>query len=196
MSRKSIFEFVRERIVPINAAFVFSGALVMALDLVAPKESYFVAVGISLGSFLSLLMIADLIFHFGQSRMWRSAAWQFALASSLLILGLGPYFKARAETDVVLANQFESVGVLQQNLMSIQVELQDIKLALSAVKPKDTCKELATKAIEFREDGLETQTDIDTLILITQACISVNERQLHMLKRTESDFLSFSKGRS
>ena len=195
-SRKSVFEFVRERIVLINAVFVFSGALVVALDLVAPKESYFVAVGVSLASVFVLLLFADLIFPealhvlkpirglwMGQSRIWRSAAWQFLLASSLLILGLGAYFKAKVETDIVLAHQFEPVGVLQQKLLSTQIDLRDIKVALNAVRHEDTCKQLATQSIEPGEDGLETQNDIDALLLITQACITVNERKLHMLKR-------------
>lgn len=196
-SRKSVFEFVRERIVPINAVFVFSGAFVVALDLVAPKESYFFAVGVSLASFFVLLMFADMIFHdavhilnpirgfwMGQSRIWRSAAWQFALASSLLIVGLGAYFKARAETDVELANQNQSVSVLQQKLLSIQIDLREIKVALSAVRPEDTCKQLAIQSIEFEEERIETQTEIDALLLITQACITVHEKKLQMLKRT------------
>lgn len=195
-TRKSVFEFVRERIVPINALFVFSGALVVALDLVAPKESYFFAVGVSLASVFVLLMFADLIFHdavyilrpirglwMGQSRIWRSAAWQFALASSLLIVGLGAYFKARAE-GVEQSNQNESVSVLQQKLRNIQLDLREIKAALSPVRPEETCKQLAAKSVEFGNVGIATQTEIDALLSITQACITLYERKRQMLKST------------
>lgn len=192
-SKKSVFEFVRERIVPINALFVFSAALVLALDRVAPKESYFIFVGAGFTAFFVLLMVADYVFDdvlrvkpisglwMGQSRIWRSPVWQFSLASSLLIVGLGAYFEAKAG-NAELTSQHESVAVLQQKLLSIQFDLRDIKLALSAVRHEDTCRLLATEFIS--EDGIKKRSDINALLLITQACITVHEKNLQMLKRT------------
>jgi len=211
MSRKTLFEFVRERIVPINAVFVFSGGLVMALDFVAPKGAYLQAVGIGLASLFVLLMIVDLVFHdtvqrwldrptiglmrlvkglwMGQSQIWKSAAWQFAIAISVLIVGLGAYSKAKAETGGILASQFESVAALQRNLLGIQMDLQDIKQTLANVKQEtssDPRKELVNLGIQFTENDFDkavAQNDVRALALFVQARITLNERKLTVVRR-------------
>lgn len=211
MSRKTLFEFVRERIVPINAVFVFSGGLVMALDFVAPKGAYLQAVGIGLASLFVLLMIVDLVFHdavqrwldrptiglmrlvkglwMGQSQIWKSAVWQFAIAISVLIVGLGAYSKAKAETGGILASQFESVAALQRNLLGIQMDLQDIKQTLANVKQEtssDPRKELVNLGIQFTENDFDkavAQNDVRALALFVQARITLNERKLTVVRR-------------
>ncbi len=211
MSRKTLFEFVRERIVPINAVFVFSGGLVMALDFVAPKGAYLQAVGIGLATLFVLLMIVDLVFHdtvqrwldrpaiglirlvkglwMGQSKIWKSAAWQFAIAISVLIVGLGAYSQAKAETGGILASQFESVAALQKNLLGIQMDLQDIKQTLKNVKQEtssDPRKELVNLGVQFTENDFDkavAQNDLRALALFVQDPITLNERKLTVVKR-------------
>lgn len=211
MSRKTLFEFVRERIVPINAVFVFSGGLVMALDFLAPKGAYLEVFGIALASLFVLLMIVDLIFHdtvqrwlakpaiglirlvqalwMGQSQIWKSAAWQFAIAISLLIVGLGAYSKAKADTGGILASQFESVASLQKSLFGIQMDLQDIKHTLKNVKQEtstDPRKELVNLGMQFTENDFDKAVahgDVRALELFSQARITLNERKLTVVRR-------------
>lgn len=215
MSRKTLFEFVRERIVPINAVFVFTGGLVVALDFVAPKGAYLAVVGMGLALLFVLLMIVDLVFHdtvhrwldrpaiglirlvkglwMGQSQIWKSAAWQFAITISLLIVGLGMYSKAKAETGGILASQFESVATLQKSLLGIQMDLQDIKQTLKNVKQEtstDPRKELVNLGIQFSEDGLNravAEGDIRALELFVQAKFTLSEGKedtIHRLATT------------
>jgi hypothetical protein len=203
IKRKTLFEYVREILVPINAVFVFSNGVVIALDLMAPQGAYLQALGILMAVFVVGLMIAERFapeqvgrwldrpaqgliqvlktIWMRQRPIWRSPTWLMAILITVTVIFLGQVSKAKAETGGILATHFESFAYVQQHIFDIKTDLKEIKEQLKNVKKEtseDPRKELANLGVKWREDALEDavqQSDLQVLKLFVESNFVPND---------------------
>ena len=203
VKRKTLFEHVRETLVPINAVFVFSNGVVIALDLMAPQGAYLQALGIMMAVFVVGLMTAErfapeqvgrwldrpaqgLIQLFKtiwmrQRPIWRSPTWLVTILITVIVIFLGQVSKAKAETGGILATHFESFAYIQQHILEIKTDLKEIKEQLKNVKreiSEDPRKELTNLGIKWQENDFEDavrKSDLKVLKLFLDSDFVPNE---------------------
>lgn len=203
IKRKTLFEYVREILVPINAVFVFSNGVVIALDLMAPQGAYLQALGILMAVFVVGLMIAERFapeqvgrwldrpaqgliqvlktIWMRQRPIWRSPTWLMAILITVTVIFLGQVSKAKAETGGILATHFESFAYVQQHIFDIKTDLKEIKEQLKSVKKEtseDPRKELTNLGIKWQENDFEDavqRSDLKVLKLFVDSDFVPNE---------------------
>jgi hypothetical protein len=154
----SLFLFVRERIVPINAVIALSLSLSLALDFLAPKAPYLAWLSYALAGVVLACMAAELIapvwvghwldrstkgapglfkrLWMGYRPAWRSPAWQAVAVITCGVLVLGQVSKAKAAEGGILASQFPSVSSLQAALLDLKKYTQAIKQGVDELNAK------------------------------------------------------------
>ena len=154
----SLFTFIRERIVPINAVIALSVTLSLALDFLAPKAPYLAWLSYGLAALVLLCMAAELIAPFrvrrwldssseslldpikrlwmGQRHAWRSPAWQTVAAVTATVLVLGQVSKAKASDGGILVSQFPQMSNIQAVWLDLKKDNQAIKSAVKEVSDK------------------------------------------------------------
>ncbi len=154
----SLFTFVRERIVPINAVIALSVTLSLILDFLAPKAPYLAWVSYALAGVVLACMAAELIapvwvgqwldrsakgasgllkrLWMGYRPAWRSPAWQAVAVVTCSVLILGQVSKAKAAEGGILASQFSGVSSLQAALFDLKKDTQAIKQGVDEINAK------------------------------------------------------------
>jgi hypothetical protein len=154
----SLFTFVRERIVPINAVIALSITLSLVLDFLAPKAPYLAWVSYALAGVVLACMLAELIapvwvgqwldrstqgasgllkrLWMGHRPAWHSPAWQAVAVVTCSVLVLGQVSKAKAADGGILASQFSSVSSLQAALFDLKKDTQAIKQGVDEINAK------------------------------------------------------------
>lgn len=201
---KPFFEFIRERVVPVNAVIVLSGFVVAALDFLAPRAPYLKSLGIALSGLVLMMMVLELGFpaqvdkwikatskglpaflnrmRMGHASSLHSPAWQVLGVIAVVVFGLGQASAAKASVGGLLASQFPSIASLQSTMLGMRDDLKDIKEKLKNVKQEtssDPRKELANLAIPWSEAGLEqavANQDVKAIKLFAQANFQSQKR--------------------
>lgn len=154
----SLFTFVRERIVPINAVIALSVTLSLVLDFLAPKAPYLAWFSYALAAVVLACMAAELIapvwvgqwldrstkgasgllkrLWMGYRPAWRSPAWQAVAVVTCGVLVLGQVSKAKAAEGGILASQFSGVSNLQAALFDLKKDTQAIKQGVDEINAK------------------------------------------------------------
>lgn len=152
----SLFTFVRERIVPINAVIGLSITLSLILDFLAPKAPFLAWVSYALAVVVLLVMLAELIkpeavsrwlenatqgagavlkkMWMGQRPAWRSPAWQTAALLAVAVLILGQVSKARAQEGGWLASRFTGVANAQAAWLDLKKDTETIKEGMNELR--------------------------------------------------------------
>lgn len=152
----SLFIFVRERIVPINAVIALSITLSLILDFLAPKAPFLAWVSYALAVVVLLVMLAELIkpvavsrwlenstqgagavlkkMWMGQRPAWRSPAWQTAALLTIAVLILGQVSKARAQEGGWLASRFAGVANAQAAWLDLKKDTEAIKEGMNELR--------------------------------------------------------------
>ena len=154
--KKTLFEFIRERIVPINAVIALSVTLALILDFFAPKAPYLAWISYGLAALVMSAMLAELLapafvgrwlerttqgtpslikrMWMGQRPVWRSPAWQTSLVVMVVVLILGQVSKAKAGSGGFMASQFPSIADAQAALFDLKKDTQAIKEAVKEIQ--------------------------------------------------------------
>lgn len=123
-----IFQFIRERILPVNIIIVLSIIISLCLDFFAPKGHFLAWSSYGLVIVLLIIVVLELItpslirkfrasrnlkilnclrkLWMGESYSWQSPAWQTIVLITLLILFLGQVSKNRQNEGGILASRF------------------------------------------------------------------------------------------
>lgn len=203
VKNKTVFEFVKDRLAPINAVFIFSNGVVVALDLLAPHGPYLQNLGIIMALPIFAMMIAELIAPEMVSRwlaqpagvlnqavkkiwkrhcpLWRSPQFRLMMMVAVVVIILGQVSKAKAETGGFFATNFETFAYVQRNLLDIKTDLKEIKHQLKSVKQEtseDPRKELINLGLQWREDDFENavqKADLKVLKLYVESDFVPND---------------------
>ena len=154
----SLFTFVRERIVPINAVIALSVTLSLVLDFLAPKAPYLAWLSYTLAGVVLACMLAELIapvwvgqwldrstkgasgllkrLWMGYRPAWRSPAWQAVAVVTCSVLILGQVSKAKAAQGGILASQFSSLQSIQATWIDLKKDTQAIKQGVDEINAK------------------------------------------------------------
>lgn len=138
----TLFVFIRERIVPINAVIALSATLALVLDFLAPKAPYLAWVSYILCGFVLACMALELIapeklntwlqtpaqglgkqfqrLWMGRRPVWSSPAWQALALVAVVATVIGAASKARAYEGGLLASTFPAVKNYQASFASLQ----------------------------------------------------------------------------
>lgn len=203
VSKKTVYELAKERLVPINAIFTFSGGVVTALDLMAPQGPYLSYLGIFMATPIALVMVAEwfapkFVNHWlaqpavGWSHavkmiwkrhrpLWLSLQLKLMALIAVVVVILGQVSKAKAETGGILATHFESFAYVQKHILDIKTDLKEIKDQLKNVKQEisaDPRKELTNLGLQWREDDFENavqKADLKVLKLYVESDFVPND---------------------
>lgn len=152
----SLFVFVRERIVPINAVIALSATLSLALDFLAPKAPYLAWVSYAMAGAVLACMLAELVaplwvgrwldrsttgasgvlkrLWMGYRPAWRSPAWQAVAVVTLSVLILGQVSKAKAAEGGIMASQFAGIQSAQAAWLDLKKDTQEIKDGINELR--------------------------------------------------------------
>lgn len=152
----SLFVFVRERIVPINAVIALSVTLSLVLDFLAPKAPYLAWFSYALAGVVLACMLAELVapvwvgqwldrsskgasglikrLWMGYRPAWRSPAWQAVAVVTCSVLVLGQVSKAKAAEGGILASQFSSIQGAQAAWLDLKKDTQAIKEGMNELR--------------------------------------------------------------
>jgi hypothetical protein len=200
---KTIFEFAKDRLAPINAVFIFAGGVVVALDLLAPHGPYLQNLGIIMALPVIVMMIAELIAPEMVSSwlaqpagalsqaikkiwkhhcpLWMSPQFRLMIMVALVVVILGQVSKAKAETGGFFATNFETLAYAQKNILGIRTDLKEIKDLLKNVKQEtsaDPRKELTNLGLKWQEDDFENavrKSDLKVLKLYVESDFIPND---------------------
>lgn len=200
---KTLFEFIRERFVPINAVVGLALSIMAVLDFMAPQAPYLKWLGILLGGIVLVLMLVELIFpenfehwikstskglpailfrmRMGYSISLRSPAWQSLGALAIVVFVLGQASAAKAREGGVLASEFPSLASLQKTILGVREDLKDIKEQLKNIKQEtsaDPRKELTNLGIRWTDDALVLavrNSDVRVIKLFVESRFVPNE---------------------
>ena len=179
IKNKSLFEFIRERLVPINAVIAFSVTIAAILDFFAPKAPYLAWLSYGLASIVLVAMLAEIItpskvniwlensaqgvfsifkrMWMGYRPVWHSPIWQVCTLVATIVLILGQVSQAKADSGGFIASKFSTVANLQSILFEVKNDLNAIKESLKNVK-KETSenprKELTNLGYSIDQAGL------------------------------------------
>jgi hypothetical protein len=165
----TLFTFVRERIVPINAVIAISATLALVLDFISPKAPYLAWVSYGLCGIVLACMALELIapekvntwlktpaqglskqcqrLWMERRPVWNSPAWQALALVAAVATVIGSASKARAYEGGLLASTFPAVRNYQASFSSLQDALDDLNKKIDGAQfggIKDAAEALST----------------------------------------------------
>jgi hypothetical protein len=202
--KQTLFEFVRERIVPINAIITLSITFSVVLDFFAPKAPYLAWFSYGIAFLVLVCMIAEVLFPekvtkfldesrfilsgtlkflwMGRRPAWHSPAWQALALITLIVLVLGQVSKANAATGGFIATNFPDISKAQVILLKLDQHLGEVHEELKTIKKEtsaDPRKELINLGVKFNEHEFEAAvaaSDLRAIRLFIDAGIIIDER--------------------
>lgn len=144
----TLFIFIRNNIVPINAVIALSATLALVLDFLAPKAPYLAWVSYALCGIVLACMALELIapeklnawfktpaqglvkqiqrLWMGKRPVWTSPAWQALAMVAVVTTVIGAASKARAYEGGLLASTFPAVKNYQASFESLQEAIDQL----------------------------------------------------------------------
>lgn len=165
----TLFTFIRERIVPINAVIALSATLALVLDFISPKAPYLAWVSYGLCGIVLACMVLELIapekintwlttpaqglskqcqrLWMERRPVWNSPAWQALAVIAVVATVIGAASKAKANDGGLLASTFPAVRNYQASFSSLQDALDDLNKKIDGAQfggIKDAAEALST----------------------------------------------------
>jgi len=153
-----IFQFMRERILPVNIVIVLSIGIAFCLDFCAPKGPFLAWISYGLTATLLTVTLLEYIrpswvrtwrasqscratvalqkLWMGESYAWQSPAWQAIAIMTVLILGLGQISQARQDEGGILGSRFIIVSNAQSKLFGSNNHSTFSPMAMSEINQK------------------------------------------------------------
>jgi hypothetical protein len=205
----TLFTFIRERIVPINAVIALSATLALILDFLAPKAPYLAWVSYGLCGIVLACMALELIAPEklnawlktpaqGMSKqfqrlwmerrpVWNSPAWQALALVAVVATVIGAASKARAYEGGLLASTIPAVKNYQASFTSLQTSLDKLNQKMDWVEHgtvKDAAEALNSGDFQALQRFLKKGEPLPNANATTEYTLAVGlaEKKQHRLE--------------
>ncbi len=208
----SLFVFIRNNLVPVNAVIAISATLALILDFFAPKAPYLAWVSYGLCGIVLACMALELIapeklnawfktpaqglvkqiqrLWMGKRPVWTSPAWQALAIVAVVTTVIGTASKARAYEGGLLASTFPAVRSYQASFSSLQDSLDDLNKKIDGAQLggiKDAAEALRSGEFQTLQRFLRKGEPLPNANAITEYALAVG---LATKKRQRLEILS------
>jgi hypothetical protein len=208
----TLFTFIRERIVPINAVIALSATLALVLDFISPKAPYLAWVSYGLCGIVLACMALELIapekintwlktpaqglskqcqrLWMERRPVWNSPAWQALAVVAVVATVIGAASKAKANDGGLLASTFPAVRNYQASFSSLQDALDDLNKKIDGAQfggIKDAAEALSTGDFQSLQRFLKKGEPLPNANATTEYALAVG---LAAKKRHRLEILS------
>jgi hypothetical protein len=150
-----IFQFMRERILPVHVVIAMSVGIAFSLDFCAPKGPFLAWLSYGLTAILLCVILLEYTMisrvrswrasrssrlssslqklWMGESYAWQSPAWQAIAMMTLVILGLGQISRGQQDEGGILGGRFIIIANAQEKLFGINLDPKTAATRMSEI---------------------------------------------------------------